>query len=242
MRIPQFNPRYVVDIGMNNGNDSKYYLEKGFIVISIEANPELCEAAREKFSLSIREGRLTILNAAIAENNLEQTFYINLNNDHWSSLDLKWASRENTNVKKIHIPGMRLDRYLNESQISPHFIKIDIEGGDMMALKQILRTEFRPQYLSIEDCHLGFQYIKVLTQHGYNKFKLINQAQVPFHKDNDLNFSFELGSSGLFGEDTLGDWMTSNDFVDYYFKVARNPTTLVRIARPDIWWDIHCSL
>ena len=34
---------FVFDIGLNRGEDSEFYLKKGFNVIGVEANLELCE-------------------------------------------------------------------------------------------------------------------------------------------------------------------------------------------------------
>jgi hypothetical protein len=38
------------DVGMNNGDDTAYYLYKGFRVVAVEADPVLVEAARERFA------------------------------------------------------------------------------------------------------------------------------------------------------------------------------------------------
>lgn len=234
--------KYVLDIGMNNGDDTEYYLAKGFNVIAVEANPYLCENANQRFKFAIKNGQLIIVNAAISENTLLQKFHVNLTNDHWSSLDLKWATRENSKVKTLKIPGICIGEYLKQKNIAPYFVKIDIEGGDMLALNQILESGLLPQYLSIEDCHLGFQYIEKLVDYGYKNFKLINQAEVQLRPDKQIDFHFKLGSSGPFGDEAPGDWKSEEDFIDHYSKVARNRLTLARIAQPNIWWDIHCSL
>jgi len=42
--------RWIFDIGMNNGEDTKYYLEKGYNVVAIEANEDLCSISRKRFS------------------------------------------------------------------------------------------------------------------------------------------------------------------------------------------------
>ncbi len=41
-------PRLVFDAGMNNGDDTAYYLFRGFDVVAIEANPALCARARRR--------------------------------------------------------------------------------------------------------------------------------------------------------------------------------------------------
>ena len=60
--------RLVYDVGMHRGEDTEFYLRRGFDVIGIEANPQLVEMLREKFRSEIRTGRVTIIGKAIATN------------------------------------------------------------------------------------------------------------------------------------------------------------------------------
>jgi len=39
----------IYDIGMNNGDDTAYYLQRGFRVIAVEANPALVSQAIQRF-------------------------------------------------------------------------------------------------------------------------------------------------------------------------------------------------
>jgi hypothetical protein len=56
----------IYDVGMNNGNDTAYYLHCGFKVLAIEANPVLCSQATVRFEQEIEQGQLQILNIGIA--------------------------------------------------------------------------------------------------------------------------------------------------------------------------------
>lgn len=47
--IASAQPDLIFDIGMHNGDDSDYYLKKGFRVIAIEANPTLCALGAARF-------------------------------------------------------------------------------------------------------------------------------------------------------------------------------------------------
>jgi FkbM family methyltransferase len=100
----------IYDVGMNNGQDSAFYMHKGYRVVAIEANPVLCERARQEFSNKIQSGQLTILNVAISEIEGELDFYVNLDNDHWSSLDPDWGTRDNTRFETIKIQSVSLSR------------------------------------------------------------------------------------------------------------------------------------
>ena len=86
--------RLIFDLGMNNGDDTDYYLKLGYDVVALEANPALCAKASERFADAVEQGRLTIVHAAIWEHSGETSFLVNLDNDHWSSIDPGWAERE----------------------------------------------------------------------------------------------------------------------------------------------------
>ena len=55
------------DVGMHKGEDSEFYLKKGFRVIAVEAVQSLCTAVSERLADSVAAGRLVIVNKAIAE-------------------------------------------------------------------------------------------------------------------------------------------------------------------------------
>jgi hypothetical protein len=57
----------IFDLGMYDASDTSYYLEEGYKVVAVEANPALAKSAEMKFGRWIETGRLKILNAAISE-------------------------------------------------------------------------------------------------------------------------------------------------------------------------------
>ena len=71
--------RLILDIGMHLGEDTEYYLARGFRVVAIEANPELVAVCKEKFRSDIQQGNLEILHGAIVEdrNQKEVRFFKN---------------------------------------------------------------------------------------------------------------------------------------------------------------------
>ena len=56
----------VYDVGLHKGEDTEYYLKKGFRVIAIEANPQLISECKARFREAIALGRLQIVEGAIA--------------------------------------------------------------------------------------------------------------------------------------------------------------------------------
>jgi hypothetical protein len=61
------NTRLVFDLGMNNGDDSAYYLLKGYEVVAAEANPTLVDQARVRFQKEIQAGLIVIEHVGIAD-------------------------------------------------------------------------------------------------------------------------------------------------------------------------------
>jgi hypothetical protein len=52
--------------------------------------------------------------------------------------------------------------------------------------------------------------------------------------------AFPVGSSGPFGQDLPGEWLSYADIVESYSKTVRNLAG-GRIAPRTRWWDIHCT-
>jgi len=67
----------VFDIGLNRGDDTNAYLEMGYHVVAVEANPYYAQQALQKFSEEIRQGRLQVLNQGLSDRvNGTVDFYI----------------------------------------------------------------------------------------------------------------------------------------------------------------------
>src|SRR3954470_20575817 len=76
----------IIDVGMHDGGDTQFYLAKGFDVVAIEANPDLADAARERFAEDIANGRLRILSVAIAEKSGTERLAVTDDITIWSSM------------------------------------------------------------------------------------------------------------------------------------------------------------
>ncbi|MEO0308391.1 MAG: FkbM family methyltransferase [Gloeomargarita sp. GMQP_bins_120] len=86
----------IMDIGMHEGKDTLFYLRKGFRVVAVEANPQFVKNVQSKLTDYIAKGQLIIENLAIGDREGEVTFYVNLDNDQWSSLKREWGTRQGT--------------------------------------------------------------------------------------------------------------------------------------------------
>ncbi|MBB3319409.1 FkbM family methyltransferase [Rhizobium sp. BK181] len=229
----------VFDLGMNNGDDTDYYLKRGFRVVALEANPTLCESAARRFETEVNDGRLTIVHAAIWEHSGEAVFHINLENDHWSSIDIGWAGRNDGTCRAITVRCVTLSELFAEYGV-PLYLKIDVEGVDHVVLDQLKELPSLPLYVSVEDCRFGFQYLETLAACGYDGFKLLDQSTVPSLRDSSLGYNFPVGSSGPFGDDVPGAWSSYGSVVDSYSHTVRDFNGN-RLAPRTQWWDIHCT-
>jgi FkbM family methyltransferase len=224
----------IFDIGMHDGLDAAFYMHKGFRVVSVEANPALCERARKQFAEQIRSGQLTILNVAIADEEGERDFYINLHDDHWSSLDPEWGQRTGK-FETIKVRTQRFDSLFATYGV-PIYLKIDIEGGDLTVLRQLRNCTAMPRFISVEEHDLS--YFPLLWSLGYRGFKIINQGLV--QSLDYPGWKFPFGTSGPFGNETQGQWLPFGDAIMQYMLNIRDCRDK---AQPTAsWFDIHATL
>jgi hypothetical protein len=71
----KFNPSLIFDVGHHDGEDTNFYLAKGFRVVAVEAMASLCDAARERFKSEIASEHLVIESVAVADSAGPVTFY-----------------------------------------------------------------------------------------------------------------------------------------------------------------------
>jgi FkbM family methyltransferase len=161
----------IYDVGLNKGNDTAYYLHRGFRVVAIEANPTLVSLARERFKREIAENRLVILNVGIAEKQGQLPFWVCETKSEWSSFDRRIASRDGSEHHAITIDCCRFESILEEYGV-PYYLKVDIEGNDFLCLQDLQGREL-PKYISIETS--GISLLTTLHNLGYTSFKWISQ-------------------------------------------------------------------
>ena len=278
-------PDLIYDVGMNNGDDSAYYLHRGFRVVAVEAVPGLVEAARLRFRASIEAKRMIIENVGIAHRRGELPFWVCDSHSEWSSFDRSIASRDGSPHHRITVPCVRFDELLQQHGI-PYYLKIDIEGNDALCL-DALRPECLPTFISVEATDTGL--LDRLHALGYTKFKCISQfhylplqrPESPAHRALSLaqralrsrtslgrvfrklgglqlartyaatsrqrgGWQFRLGSSGPFGEELPGRWLSIGEMretYEYFLDLKRkgSPTIYWTDAEYSFWCDFHAT-
>lgn len=163
----------IYDIGAFNGDDSAYYLSRGYRVVGVEADPTLVTALRKRFAAEIADGRYTLLDIGIADQNGTATFYLVPERPIWNSFDPEMASRDGMTVEPITVQCRTPESILAEYGV-PHFLKIDIEGMDPLCVRAVSADD-PPAFVSFEAEEEVVDLVLELHQRGYRRFRLVNQ-------------------------------------------------------------------
>lgn len=256
-------PDLVYDVGMNNGNDTAYYLHRGFRVVAIEADPSLCEAAAKRFSAALQAKRLSIVNIGIAAKPGTAEFWICDQKREWNSFNRTVAARDGLPHHSIEIPCQTF-RWVVAHFGVPRFLKVDIEGNDWLCLEDLRHLAERPEYVSFEIGDIN-AFVAKLTSLGYRSFKCISQfnfsplelpisgaeRKVESEVDQPRRYidgwHFMTGDSGPFGERTLGRWQSADEiiathriFLEKCRRGERSPFWYDK--EYSFWVDIHARL
>jgi hypothetical protein len=150
----------------------------------------------------------------------------------------------------------------------PYYLKIDIEGMDVVALRGLAATSARPRYVSLESDKVSFRALRnefeTFVELGYDAFKLVSQRNVPKQRLPEparegryVAHNFELGSSGAFGEEAPGEWLSADAAIERYRRVflkymlnGDDPLVRSRLVRNAAkvlgfrydWYDTHARL
>ena len=222
------------DVGMHKGEDTDFYLKKGFSVIGFEANPDLAAACRNRFAHELENGRLTIVEGAIVELPAGETatptvkFYRHRNASDWGTVAPDWGRQNRTlGDDVVDVASVNFASCLETYGI-PHYLKIDIEGMDIACLRALQTFEQRPDYVSIESERVTFGKLvdewNLLTQLGYTGFKAVQQSGVSYQAEPKPSHEgmyvgghqAQEGCSGLFGEDLPGTWKNYDQVLRQY--------------------------
>lgn len=218
--VPTLQRDLVFDIGMHRGEDSAVYLRKGFRVVGVEAVPALAAESSATLAAHVGSGRLTVVNAAIAERPGPIRFYLD-DNSVWGTTSVEWRRRNSrlgsASPGTLDIEGITCGQLFAAHGI-PYYMKIDIEGADRLCLEALAEQEARCPFVSVESDKATWAGLKaeidLLCRLGYRRFKVVPQHKVhrqrtphPAREGDDVEVSFVTGQSGLFGEEAPGRWL-----------------------------------
>ncbi len=230
------DPNLIFDVGLHRGQDTSFYLKKGYRVVAFEAAPENAAFCRERFAEEIADGRLTIVEGAITEDPAagepdgKVRFFRNEDHSLWGSTSVDWAVRNQvmgTTNEVIGVTAVDFAKCIEKYGV-PYFLKADIVGSECICLRALLKFENQPDYISIRSEKVIFDRLEdefdLLEQLGYDKFKAVKQdfdgitPEVP--SDGERQFHvFEEGASGPFAEESPGQWKAREGAIKDYRKV-----------------------
>jgi FkbM family methyltransferase len=216
----------VYDIGLHRGEDTQFYLAKGFRVVAVEGNPALVAHCRQVFADAIDAGRLQIIEGAIAPAEAGDTirFYVNPKMSIWGTISPEYEQANaqlGKDSQSIEVPRVDIADLLQRRGM-PFFMKIDIEGADTLVIDALRQLPDRPRFLSTEasavDVASSKNDLYALKDLGYRRFQIVQQATIPGSRLNSVNrdgntfdYVFPDHASGPFGDELPGRW---HDFSD----------------------------
>ena len=166
--VNRFRPDYFVEIGANDGFtiSNTVYLEAqfGWSGLLVEANPRYAE--------SLARRRATVANTAIAEVDARRPFLdAGLFGGLADTIDPSHASRTAT-AAVIEVECATLDTVFDAHDVPDTigFISIDVEGGELPIVRQLVANRRRVRCGCIEGNHrpeIGAEIRALLTAAGY---------------------------------------------------------------------------
>lgn len=243
----------VFDLGLNAGQSSAVYLtEKNSRVIAVEANPILVAAGKDRFKAEISAGRMKILYNGLMDPRKEKKeleFWIN-KHTKFSSFVERLGCRgagnkflpvgDRSMCHRIVVPTASCDKLIMDHG-TPEYMKIDIEGMDLVCLTSLFRVPklSRPRYVSVENVERSS--LDTMANLGYTKFKVVNQALIESKYMNDPSMR---GNSGFWGDKAI------DHFKNEQWHTLDELKALIPVPRKTVidghiwhaWWDLHAAL
>lgn len=253
------NKKLIFDFGVHLGKDSLFYLQKGFRVIGIEANPKLVKLVKKNFTKYIENGDFVLIDKALSnKSNQIINFYVNDEKPDWGTSLNNWNRSMNNNFEEIEVKTICLKDLIDSYGI-PYYMKIDIEGSDILVLNSLLSLKIKPQYLSIElltpnnfnDDNIWksgkhLEILQKLKELGYTKFVISNQTKKKTLKKSqegiNVKQKFSGSHSGHFGKDIFNNnneisyEIIIEKYNEYFTKKINN-----NLFNYNSWYDIHCT-
>jgi FkbM family methyltransferase len=232
----------VFDVGLHKGEDSSFYLAKGYRVVAFEAHPALATRCRQRFAPEIADGRMTIIEGAISDCHEATVPFYTHPNTVWGTINARWAQRNLVVAESalVDVPTVDLAATLQTTGM-PYFMKIDVEGADRHCLETLRSFDQRPTFVSIESEQEDWDKLEaeftLLEQLGYDRFSVVQQARFPGTRirtttidGRPLVYEFEPDASGPFGVD-VSPWLTKTEALARYRRVFRG----YQLLGPSSW-------
>jgi FkbM family methyltransferase len=224
----------IFDIGCNNGDDTDYYLKKGFKVVAVDADKSMCDMVSNRFPDEIKAGNCVVVHGAFSETGTAVTFYICDEKPDWNTCDPYFVEinrKQGVTYRELVVPPVSM-RDLIAAYGRPYYVKIDIEGMDIVPLRSLVEETVKPTYISLEvpdhDLTLGLEQFLLLKRLGCEKFYYFNQGMRgsvktpnPPREGRYAEFEPDRFTTGPFGKDLDEEWISFDRAVQHFLKLNR---------------------
>jgi len=229
--------KIIFDIGCNEGQNLKYFLQKADVVVGIEANPYLIDQIKVEFKKEIDSKKLYLENVALSNEKNSAFFFINKKKNYLSQLE---KPKNINDYRKIRIKIKRsseiIKKYLKRLNLYKiELIKIDVESSSEKVLEDILNNKILSKFLSVEA--QTPKILELILKSHYKSFKFIEGKDIG-KKLSDLKIinkfnkktvhNFQVHSSGPYGIDIPGRYYSKDSLVNYFINNGFG------------WKDINC--
>lgn len=252
----------VFDFGFYDGLDSSAYLQLGYCVVAVEADPDLVHEGLLKFAPFIASGQLRLVNVAVAPSGaVEQwtTFYKNKCTKEWNSFYKTVGCRSCVpphtvspdSCAEVPVRAANCIDLFSTFGV-PHYLKLDIEGAETGCFEALSAKgpAYLPHFISSEVTDLD--YIDSLHRLGYKGFKLVRQDQL-------MNASARASTSGPWGNSardcrTAMAWRTHQEIRMEMQGILSRPGynhtdpcpggvhSIHSNGIEDMWYDVHATI
>ena len=264
-----FERDLIFDVGACHGDDSAYYLHKGYRVVAVEPQARLAAQLRERFAEAVLDARLMVVEAAIAASEGAADFWVCEDVPGWSSFDVEIAGYRESRHHRATVRTVTLASLLERFGV-PFYLKIDIEGSDGLCLDQLSPAAV-PPFVSVELPTIGRlppeseveRMMARLEQLGYRRFKVISQvtyrpmplwlahlkARIPERISERVTMSdawlrkIQCDDDWRFGAEASGPFGDASPGVWLDGVTARKLIAAIQRNRDySDWFDIHAAL
>ena len=176
----------MLDVGGNVGNSALPFCLEGWEVTIFEPDPRNIIELKKKFS---QMDNVKIVEKAVSDKNNEKVEFFLSDITSINSL----SSFDASHNKHIEVETITLDKYLQKEGVVEKidFLKIDIEGYDLHALRGFNIEKFRPKMILVE--YLGYNYENLrsyIEKKGYKTITFEYEPIVKYGKKHTLKRIF----------------------------------------------------
>ena len=180
----------VADIGANVGYFTRFLSKKvgkTGAVHAFEPIPQTFKTLQDTISLN-KLNNITPVNKAVTDRNGSVTMFLS-STHYMASVDVNWATDKGGAVE---VPATSLDFYFGNLGKYPDFIKMDIEGGGVYALKGMRNCIMKHEPILLLESHTSAEDLAIgqaLSLIPYNVYRVGNPTPVK-HLDKDHKDEF----------------------------------------------------